>query len=95
MYSRILLAYDGSVEGRTALREGAVLARQCGAQVFLLSVLADMGPLLLSEVIVPAVPPKLTPVASDRFSPVIVTEVPPACGPLVGVSPLTTGAGVV
>jgi nucleotide-binding universal stress UspA family protein len=51
MYSRILLAYDGSVEGRTALREGAILARQCGAEVFLLSVLADMGPLLLSEVV--------------------------------------------
>jgi nucleotide-binding universal stress UspA family protein len=50
MYSRILLAYDGSVEGRTALREGAILARQCGAQVFLLSVLADIGTLLLSEV---------------------------------------------
>ena len=25
MYKRILLAYDGSVEGRTALREGALL----------------------------------------------------------------------
>jgi nucleotide-binding universal stress UspA family protein len=45
MYSRILLAYDGSVEGRTALREGAILARQSGAQVFLLSVLADIGTL--------------------------------------------------
>ena len=40
MYKRVLLAYDGSVEGRTALREGALLARQCGAEVFLLSVLA-------------------------------------------------------
>ena len=43
MYKRILLAYDGSVEGRTALREGAPLARQCRAKVFLLSVLADYG----------------------------------------------------
>ena len=50
MYNRILLAYDGSVEGRTALREGALLAKQCGAEVFLLSVLADSGTLLLSEV---------------------------------------------
>jgi nucleotide-binding universal stress UspA family protein len=50
MYKRILLAYDGSVEGRTALREGALLAKQCDAQVFLLSVLAnDMGTPLLSE----------------------------------------------
>jgi nucleotide-binding universal stress UspA family protein len=50
LYSRILLAYDGSVEGRTALGEGAILARRCGAQVFLLSVLADIGTLLMSEV---------------------------------------------
>jgi nucleotide-binding universal stress UspA family protein len=50
MYKRILLAYDGSVEGRTALREGALLAKQCGAQVFLLSVLTETGTLLLSEV---------------------------------------------
>ena len=50
MYKRILLAYDGSIEGRTALREGALLARQCSAEVFLLSVLADTGTLLLSEV---------------------------------------------
>jgi nucleotide-binding universal stress UspA family protein len=49
MYKRILLAYDGSVEGRTALREGALLARQCGADVFLLSVLVDTGTLLLPE----------------------------------------------
>ena len=27
MYKRILLAYDGSVEGRTALREGALTKR--------------------------------------------------------------------
>ena len=50
MYKRILLAYDGSVEGRTALREGDLLAKQCGAEVFLLSVLADSGMLLMSEV---------------------------------------------
>jgi nucleotide-binding universal stress UspA family protein len=50
MYKRILLAYDGSVEGRTALREGALLARQCGAQVFLLSVVADPNVLMLAEV---------------------------------------------
>ena len=50
MYKRILRVYDGSVEGRTALREGALLAKQCGAEVFLLSVLTDTGTLLLSEV---------------------------------------------
>jgi nucleotide-binding universal stress UspA family protein len=49
MYKRILLAYDGSAEGRTALREGALLAQQCGAQVFLLSVIADAGGLRFVE----------------------------------------------
>jgi nucleotide-binding universal stress UspA family protein len=41
LYKKILLAYDGSLEGRRALREGALLARQCMAQVFLLSVVAE------------------------------------------------------
>lgn len=41
MYKRILLAYDGTLPGRTALREGALLAKQCRAQVFLLSVVAQ------------------------------------------------------
>ncbi len=50
MYRRILLAYDGSVEGRTALREGALFARQCGAEVFLLSVLSETGSALLADV---------------------------------------------
>jgi nucleotide-binding universal stress UspA family protein len=48
MYKRILLSYDGSVEGRTALREGALLAKQCGAEVFLLSIL-DNATQFLSE----------------------------------------------
>jgi len=50
MYKRVLLAYDGSLEGRTALREGALLARQCDAQVFLLAVLVDNGISLLADV---------------------------------------------
>jgi nucleotide-binding universal stress UspA family protein len=41
VYERVLLAYDGSVEGRKALREGALLAKRCGAKIFLLSVVAD------------------------------------------------------
>jgi nucleotide-binding universal stress UspA family protein len=41
MYKKILLAYDGTLEGRVALREGALLARRCAAQVFLLSVIAE------------------------------------------------------
>jgi nucleotide-binding universal stress UspA family protein len=43
MYRRILLAYDGSVEGRRALREGALLAKSCGATVCLLSVAGGAG----------------------------------------------------
>lgn len=38
MYSTILLAYDGSLEGRLALREGARLAKVCGARVVLVAV---------------------------------------------------------
>ena len=38
MYKKVLLAYDGSVEGRRALREGAKLAQLCQAEVFLLAV---------------------------------------------------------
>jgi nucleotide-binding universal stress UspA family protein len=34
----VLLAYDGSIEGRRALREGAKLAQLCRAEVFLLAV---------------------------------------------------------
>ena len=38
MYRKVLLAYDGSIEGRRALREGAKLAQLCRADVFLLAV---------------------------------------------------------
>lgn len=49
MYRRIVLAFDGAVEGRAALREGALLARRCGAEVFLLSVLAESSGVSLAE----------------------------------------------
>jgi nucleotide-binding universal stress UspA family protein len=38
LYKKVLLAYDGSIEGRRALREGAKLAQLCHADVFLLAV---------------------------------------------------------
>ena len=41
MYRQIVLAYDGSKEGRIALREGALLAKQVGAGVHLLSIIPD------------------------------------------------------
>jgi hypothetical protein len=43
------------------------------------------------DVMAPAVDPKLTLVAPDRLLPVIVTDVLPAAGPLVGLTPLTVG----
>ena len=49
MYTRILLAFDGTVEGRAALREGALLARRCGASIFLLSVIADNAGIHLAQ----------------------------------------------
>lgn len=49
MYRQVLLAYDGSAEGRGALREGALLAKQCSAEVFLLSVIPESAGMLLSE----------------------------------------------
>lgn len=42
MYRTILLAYDGTIEGRLALREGARLAQICNAEVVLLAVV-DMS----------------------------------------------------
>jgi nucleotide-binding universal stress UspA family protein len=48
MYRRVLLAYDGTVEGRLALREGARIAQICGAEVFLLAVV-DLTPAMVSE----------------------------------------------
>jgi nucleotide-binding universal stress UspA family protein len=45
MYRRVLLAYDGSIEGRRALREGAKLAQLCRAEVFLLAVV-ELTPII-------------------------------------------------
>ncbi|HEY1749735.1 MAG TPA: universal stress protein [Caulobacteraceae bacterium] len=49
MYRQIILAYDGSLEGAIALREGALLARRWGAEVFLLSVVPHGGGLQVAE----------------------------------------------
>jgi nucleotide-binding universal stress UspA family protein len=38
LYKKVLLAYDGTIEGRRALREGARIAQLCGSEVFLLAV---------------------------------------------------------
>jgi nucleotide-binding universal stress UspA family protein len=49
MYKRIVLAYDGSLEGAIALREGALLARCWRAKVFILSVVPQGGGVSLAE----------------------------------------------
>jgi nucleotide-binding universal stress UspA family protein len=49
VYKRILLAYDGSLEGAIALREGAFLAKRNNAEVLLLSVVAETGGMLMAE----------------------------------------------
>ena len=54
MYQRIVLAYDGTREGRAALREGSLLAKTCGAEVFLLSVLAQSAGAQIGESALPS-----------------------------------------
>jgi nucleotide-binding universal stress UspA family protein len=49
MYRKVLLAYDGSAEGRRALREGARLAQICGADVFLFAVVNLSAGVMLAE----------------------------------------------
>jgi len=49
MFRRILLAYDGSVEGAVALREGALLAKRCEARVFILSVIPQTPGVRMAE----------------------------------------------
>lgn len=49
MYKKVLLAYDGSLEGAIALREGAILAKRFGTEVYLLSVVPHLGGLQVAE----------------------------------------------
>lgn len=51
MYQRIILAYDGSLEGRIALREGALFARMCGAKTFFLGVVPTSVGMTMAEAI--------------------------------------------
>jgi nucleotide-binding universal stress UspA family protein len=49
MYTTILLAYDGTMEGAMALREGALLAKTCCAKVVLLSVVPNPAGIAAAE----------------------------------------------
>ena len=55
MYRKILLTYDGTIEGRCALREGAEVARTFGAQTHLLAVIAAMPSLASPETALPQI----------------------------------------
>jgi nucleotide-binding universal stress UspA family protein len=48
MYKKVVLAFDGSIEGRRALREGAKLAQLCSAEVFLLAVV-ELSPIMAPD----------------------------------------------
>ena len=54
MYRTILLAYDGSQQGREALRQGTDLAILCKAQVHLLAVVAPGLGVTLAEAAAPS-----------------------------------------
>lgn len=52
MYHRILLAYNGSLEGRAVLRQGMELAKLSQAEVCLLAVVGIPAGLTLAETVV-------------------------------------------
>jgi nucleotide-binding universal stress UspA family protein len=54
MYRRVLLCYDGSAEGRRALREGARVALAAGAQTHLLAICKSMVAGSAPEAVTPA-----------------------------------------
>jgi nucleotide-binding universal stress UspA family protein len=49
MFKTVLLAYDGSREGALALREGALLAKACGAHVHLMCVVPQTAGVQMAE----------------------------------------------
>lgn len=53
MYKRIVLAYDGTLEGRRALREGVLLALRNRSDIHLLAVVADTPGMKMAEGIHP------------------------------------------
>jgi nucleotide-binding universal stress UspA family protein len=60
MYRTILLAYDGSTEGRLALREGARLAQVCGARVVLMAVVEPTLEMIAGDGSAVYIPPDRT-----------------------------------
>lgn len=54
LYRKIVLAYDGSRNGREALRQGADLARLCRAEVILLAVISPGLGVAMAESVSPS-----------------------------------------
>ena len=49
MYKKVIVAYDGSREGRSALREGALVAHRFGAELFILAVVPETVGMRVAE----------------------------------------------
>jgi len=49
MYRRVLLAYNGTTYATAALRQGAELARMCGAELHLLGIVPTTGGFALAQ----------------------------------------------
>lgn len=49
MHKRVIVAYDGSREGRAALLEGAMLVRLLGAELYILAVVPETPGLRVAE----------------------------------------------
>ncbi|MDE2403524.1 MAG: universal stress protein [Sphingomonadales bacterium] len=49
MYRRILLAYNGTTYATVALRQGAELARLCGAELHLVGIVATTGGFAIAQ----------------------------------------------
>jgi len=49
MYRRILLAYNGTTYAAAALRQGAELARLCGAELHLLGIVSTSGGFAIAQ----------------------------------------------
>lgn len=54
MYRKILLAYDGSTFSDAVLGQGVALARLCGAELHLLSIVATSGATAIAEAFGPS-----------------------------------------
>jgi hypothetical protein len=57
-------------------------------------VVAVIVVLLVTTTLVAAVPPNETVAPEAKFVPVIVTDVPPPVGPLLGLTPVTVGGAM-